>query len=111
MSDVKHAFRLMVIDIEADKVVIDEFCDAIVAGTAKKAVDGDGTDGKGSHSIISMAKSDLKSGVAACMAAEEATKKTKEKVAMSFLEKCGNSQNAVEFLKKMLEEDLADGGV
>ena len=74
----------------------------------KKAVDGDGTDGKGSHSIISMAKSDLKFGVAACMAAEEAVEKTKEKVVMSFLEKCGNSQNAVEFLKKMFEEDGDD---
>jgi hypothetical protein len=44
------------------------------------------------------------------MAAEEAIEKTKEKVVMSFLEKCGNSQNADEFLEKMLEgEDLTDG--
>lgn len=36
MSEIKHAYRLMVIDIEEDKVVIDEFCDAIVAGVARE---------------------------------------------------------------------------
>ena len=36
MSEIKHAYRLMVIDIEEDKLVIDEFFDAIVAGVARE---------------------------------------------------------------------------
>ena len=37
MSEIKHAYRLMVIDIEKDQVVLDEFCDCIVGGVGKKS--------------------------------------------------------------------------
>lgn len=100
MSDVKHAFRLMVIDIEADKVIVDEFCDAIVAGTARSPEDGKG---QGTHNVLSASKCALPIGIAAVMAAEKAVKETKMKTIETFLAKDDGSIG--EMISEMLEED------
>ena len=101
MSDVKHAFRLMIIDIEADKVIVDEFCDAIVAGTATKSDDGEGP---GTHNVLSASKCDLHIGVAAVMAAEEAIEKTKKNTVEAVLKRAAGGDIG-DMIKKFFEED------
>lgn len=108
MSEVKHAFRLMIIDINEDKVLVDEFCDAVVAGTAqnpeegKKQEDGD---------VLVACKCCLSTGVAAVVAAEEAVQNQKMEMVASFLEK-GGVGNVEDLVKAALEgEDLTDEGV
>ena len=100
MSENKHAFRLMVIDIEEDKVVVDELCDAIVAGTAKSPEDGEG---RGTHNVLSASKCALPIGIAAIMAAEKAVKETKIKTIETFLTKDDGSIGKM--ISEMLEED------
>ena len=104
MSDVKHAFRLMIIDIDADKVVADTFCDAIVAGLASKAVDGDGSEGKGTHSVLSASRCDSRIIVEAVMAAEEAVEKTKRKTVGALLKEISDGD-----VSKMINEIFGEG--
>lgn len=106
MSDVKHAFRLMLIDIEADKVLVDEFCDAVVAGMAQNPEEGKVQD---VGSVIVACRCGLSAGVAAVVAAEDAIRRQKNKTAESFLRK-GGIENAEDLMKAVLEgEDLTDG--
>lgn len=83
MSEIKHSFRIMIIDIEKDKVVLDEFADAIVGGLAKN-----GSSPKNiERSEMCICKSSFAAGVGAVAAAEEAIKTQKKQVVKSFMEK------------------------
>ena len=83
MSDIKHSFRIMIIDIEKDKVVIDEFADAIVGGIAKN-----GSSPKNiERSEVCICKSSLVAGIGAVEAAEKAIMTQKRQVVKSFMEK------------------------
>lgn len=107
MSEVKHAFRLMIIDIDEDKVVVDEFCDAVIAGAAKNPEEGKQQD---SGTVIAACRCCLTAGMAAVVAAEEAVQKQKRKIVASFLEK-GGVGNVEDLVKAVLEgEDLTDEG-
>lgn len=81
MSEIKHAYRLMVIDIEEDKVVIDEFCDCIVGGVGKNVEE----EGKTGSSVLVMQNGFAFTGVAAVEAAEKAVKLQKRKLVEGFL--------------------------
>jgi hypothetical protein len=106
MGEVKHAFRLMLIDINEDKVLVDEFCDAVVAGTAQNPEEGKKQEG---GNIISFCRCGLSAGMAATIAAEEAIQKHKAMTLASFFEKSG-IENVEDLVKAALEgEDLTDG--
>ena len=83
MSKIKHAYRLMVIDIEEDKVVVDEFCDAVVAGIATNRCKPGFTD----NQEIIACKCGLLAGTAAVEAAEQAVMTQKKQIIKSFMEK------------------------
>lgn len=83
MSDVKHNFRFMIIDIEEDKVVVDEFCDAVVAGIATNGC----TPGFADSQEILACKCGLLAGTAAVGAAEKAVMTQKKQIIKSFMEK------------------------
>lgn len=83
MSKIKHAYRLMVIDIEEDKVVIDEFCDAVVAGIAANGCKPGFTD----NQEIIACKCGLLAGTAAVDAAEKAVMTQKKQIIKSFMKK------------------------
>lgn len=107
MSEVKHAFRLMIIDIDEDKILVDEFCDAVVAGTAQKPEEGKKQEG---GNVIAACRCALITSVAAMSAAEEAVRKQKAKVVASLLEEDG-SGNVEDLVKAVLDgEDLTDEG-
>lgn len=107
MSEVKHAFRLMIIDIDEDKVVVDEFCDAVIAGAAKNPEKGNQYDG---GNVIVACRCGLGASVAAMASATEAVRKQKAKVVASLLEEDGIG-NAQDLMKAVLEgEDLTDEG-
>lgn len=101
MSEIKHAYRLMVIDIEEDKVVIDEFCDAIVAGVATNG--GSPEDTKGKELLCS--KSDLFAGIAVVVAAEKAIMRQKREFVRSFMKKASPEDIAAAL---NIEEDEDD---
>lgn len=106
MSEVKHAFRLMLIDIDADKVLVDEFCNAVVAGTAQ-----DPEEGKPQEvgNVIAACRCGMSAGIAVVAAAEEAIKKQKYKTVENFLRK-GGIENVEDLMKAALEgEELTDG--
>lgn len=80
-NEIKHAYRLMVIDIEQDKVVIDEFCDAIVSGVATNGGSPEETNG----TELLASKSDLFAGIAVVAAAEKAIMRQKREFVKSFM--------------------------
>ena len=102
MSEAKHAFRIMLIDIDADKVLVDEFCDAVVAGIACNPEEGKKQEG---GDILVACKCGLSTGVAAVAAAEEAIQKQKNKTLESFLRK-GGIENVADLMKAALEGDF-----
>ena len=108
MSEAKHTFRLMLIDIDADKVLVDEFCDAVVAGTAQDPEEGKlQEDGN----VIVACRCGLSAGIAVVAAAEEAIQKQKNKTVENFLRK-GGIEIVEDLMKAALkEEDLTDEGV
>lgn len=81
MSETKYAYRLMVIDIKEDKVVVDEFCDAIVAGIASS---GDNI-GETECSEIACVKGNVLAGIAVVDAAEKAIMRQKREFVKSFM--------------------------
>ena len=83
MSEVKHSFRVMVIDIAEDKVVVDEFCDAIVAGLASNG----GKIREYNSSEIVACKCNFIAGIGAVEAAERAVMKQKKEFVKSFMKK------------------------
>ena len=83
MSEIKHSFRIMIIDIEKDKVVLDEFADAIVGGLAKNGSSPKNID----RSEMCICKSSFAAGIGAVAAAEEAIKIQKKQVIKSFMKK------------------------
>ena len=81
-NKIKHSFRFMIIDIEEDKVVVDEFCDAVVVGAAQTR------EGMPPQPIeIAACKSGYIEGVFAVTAAEKAVMTQKKKIINSFMEK------------------------
>ena len=100
MSETKHAYRLMVIDIEEDKVVIDEFCDCIVGGVGKKVEE----EGKTGSAVLVMQNGWALTGVAAVEAAEKAVKLQKRKLVTEFL-KTASPEEIAEVIKKGREVD------
>ena len=99
MSEVKHSFRVMVIDITEDKVVVDEFCDAIVAGLASN----DGKIGKYDGSEIVASKCNFIAGIGAVEAAERAVMRQKKEFVKSFM-KQASPEDIVKALKLEDEE-------
>jgi hypothetical protein len=91
----------MVIDIEEDKVVIDEFCDAIVAGVATNG--GSLEDTKGKELLAS--KSDLFAGIAVVGAAEKAIMRQKREFVKSFMQNVSPEDIAAAL---NMEEDVED---
>lgn len=81
MSDVKHSFRITIFDIEEEKVVVDEFCDAIVAGVATNGGSLEETNGM----ELLASKSDLFAGIVVVTAAEKAIMRQKRELVKSFM--------------------------
>ena len=88
MSDnkVNAAYRLMVIDIEEDKIILDEFCDVFLGAYAKNSEGGKRVvDAKGT----SLVKSSYYGVAAACMAAEKIIEKNKKRIVKEILSDAG----------------------
>ncbi len=80
------AYRLMVIDIEEDKIILDEFCDVFLGAYAKNSEDGKRVvDAKGS----SLVKSNYYGVAAACMAAEKIIEKNRNRLVKEILNDAG----------------------
>lgn len=104
MSEIKHSFRIMVIDIEEDKVVIDEFADAIVGGIAKNV----STPKEIEKSEICACKCSLIAGIGAVEAAEKAIMTQKRQVVKSFMEKATPEMMKECFGGEEIEDDTAE---
>lgn len=83
MSDVKHSFRITIFDIEKEKVVLDEFCDAVVAGIAKNGSKPGSVDAK----EFAACRCGISVSVGAVLAAEKVIMTHKKEVVKEFLEK------------------------
>ena len=81
MSNVNKSFRIMIIDIAKDKVVVDEFCDAIVAGIASSA----DNIGETECSEIACVKGNILAGISVVTAAEKAIMRLKREFVRSFM--------------------------
>ena len=84
---INAAFRLMIIDIEEDKLILDEFCDAIIGGIAKEPTEG--KKGLVMGNVLNAVKCGIPAGVAAVSAAEDAIEFHKKKTCKLFAEKIG----------------------
>ena len=82
MSEVKHSLRLMVIDIEEDKVVVDEFCDSFVGGLSAKTENIKKPD----NIELCVCKCGLIPGIGAVTAAEKAIMMQKKQIIKAFAE-------------------------
>lgn len=79
---INAAFRLMIIDIEEDRIVLDEFCDVALGGYARNSENGKScADVKG----ICVAKCNVMTGLGASMAAEKIIEKHKKNVIAGLL--------------------------
>ena len=82
MSENKtHAFRIMVIDIAEDKLVLDEFCDAIIVGISRS--DGDPKINEAKEFMA--AKCHILTQSCSVKAAEKAIATAKKEVVESFM--------------------------
>lgn len=96
MSEIKHSLRLMIIDIEEDKVVVDEFCDSVIAGVAQKR------EAMPPQKIeIAACKSGYIEGIFAVEAAESAIRTQKKKIIKTFMEKAPS-----EVVEEVLGSDM-----
>jgi hypothetical protein len=73
----------MIIDIAEDKIVVDEFCDAIVAGIASSGDNIEKTEG----SEIGCVKGNILAGIAVVGAAEKAIERQKREFVRNFMKK------------------------
>ena len=87
-NEIKHNFRFMIIDIEEDKVVVDEFCDAVVAGIATNGCTPGFADGR----EILACKCGLLAGTVAVNAAEKAVMTQKKQIIKSFMKKATSEE-------------------
>ena len=89
MSEIKvnASYRLMIIDIEEDRIVLDEFCDAIIGGIAKESTEG--KKGLVMGNVLNAVKCGIPAGVAAVSAAEDAIGLHKKMTCKLFAEKMG----------------------
>ena len=96
MSEVKHSLRLMIIDIEEDKIVVDEFCDSVIVGAAQTR------ETMPPQKIeIAASKSGYIEGIFAVEAAESAIRTQKKKIIKTFMEKA-----TPEEIKEVLGSDV-----
>lgn len=103
------SLRVMVIDVEGDKILRDELCDAIVAGLAR-----DGDRGKGekvSGCSFGISKGSVGTMVASCMSADQAVEKAKESCVKKFIETAvqgglSDLDNLDEMLGKVIDSAL-----
>lgn len=104
------SLRVMVIDVEGDKILRDELCDAIVAGLAR-----DGDCGKGEKKVsgcsFAIANGSVGASVASCMSAEQAVEKVKESCVKKFIKTAvqgglSDLDNLDEMLDKVIDSDL-----
>lgn len=81
-NEIKHTLRIMIIDIEEDKIVVDEFCDAVIVGAAqtREAMPPQPIE-------IAACKSGYIEAVFAVTAAENAIRTQKAKIIKTFMEK------------------------
>ena len=101
MSNVNKSFRIMIIDIAEDKVVVDEFCDAIVAGIASSGGPIEETEGR----EIACVKGNVLAGIAVTGAAEKAIMRQKREFVRSFMKNASPEDIAAAF---NLSEDDAE---
>ena len=104
MSEIKHSFRIMIIDIDEDKVVVDEFADAIVGGFVKSG----STPKDIEKSEICACKCSFIVGIGAVEAAEKAIMTQKRQVVKSFMEKATPEMMKECFGGEELEDDTAE---
>jgi hypothetical protein len=104
MSEIKHSFRIMIIDIEKDKVVLDEFADAIVGGIAKNGSSPKNID----RSEMCICKSSFAAGIGAVADAEAAIHTQKKQVIKSFMEKATPEMIKECFGGEESEDDTAE---
>lgn len=97
MSETKHAFRVMIIDIEKDEIVRDEFAESIVAGISRD--DGEGTNGM----TLVIGRATTKETIVATLSAEKAVSYAKKSVVDNFLKDKDLSE-----LEKILGEALEE---
>ena len=104
------SLRVMVIDVEGDKILRDELCDAIVAGLAR-----DGDCGKGEKKVSGCSFSNRNGSVGAslvsCMAAEQTIEKVKERCAEKLVKAAAQGglsdlDNLDEMLDKVVDSAL-----
>lgn len=87
MNEIKHSFRIMIIDIEKDKVVIDEFADAIVGGIAKNVMPGEDV----ACAEIAVTRATTPTLTAAIMTAEGIIQKQKKMIIDNIAKEAGIS--------------------
>ena len=105
MSEIKHAFRLMIIDIEKDEIVRDEFAESIVAGIARN--DGKATNGM----TMVIGRATMKETIIATLSAEKAVNYAKRNTVEDFL-KDKNLSELEKIIGEALEEleEMGDEG-
>lgn len=116
MSEIKHSLRIMIIDIEKDKVVLDEFADAIVGGIAKNVMPGE----DGDCAEIAVVRATTIGVMNAVTAAESIVKKQKRMLLKDFLKnatpeekkKCFGIEDVeklIDILEKATEDEDESG--
>ena len=105
MRESDCTFRVMVIELENDDIVLDRFCDAVVLGMSRKGCDGDGTDGNGSRDLFSATNGDYKVAMMACVATDEALKDAKINTINKFFKHCGIKEDIKTFLDSLVEDE------
>ena len=100
MKEHHNKLRIMVIDIEEDKLIVDEFCDSIVVGLGRSDVNGDISGKK-----LVILKGGIHSAVAAIAEAEGSAGKAKSKLVGRVMEQYRGG-DIDEYLEKLLKGDL-----
>ena len=100
MEENHNKLRIMVIDIEEDKLIVDEFCDSIVVGLGRSDANGDISGKK-----LGILKGGIYSAVAAINSAEGAADKTKSKLVGRVMEQYRGG-DIDEYLEKLLKGEL-----
>lgn len=104
MSEIKHSFRIMIIDIENDRGVVDEFADAIVGGIAKNGSSPKNID----RAELCICRSGFAAGIGAIESAEKAIMTQKKQVIKSFMEKATPEMMKECFGGEEIEDDTAE---
>ena len=95
-----NKLRIMVIDIKEDKLILDEFCDSIVAGLSRFDADSGIAQKK-----LGALKGDLASAIAAITGAEGAADQAKRELVNKVMEQYRGG-DIDEYLEKLLKGEL-----